>query len=88
MSESTIHCMIYYFLFSKNLIISIKPSPLGKRKMPIQCKLKSIYTHMHFLAFSYLITSNSLTNFNPYPAVKPMSTAAHHDNCCGWQDKG
>ena len=20
--------------------------------------------------------------FNPYPAVKPISTAAHHDNCC------
>ena len=26
--------------------------------------------------------------FNPYPAVKPMSTAEHHDNCCGQQDKG
>ena len=27
--------------------------------------------------------------FNPYPALKAMSTAALHDNCCGYkQDKG
>ena len=41
------------------------------------------YHHLTIAGTTPHCLTKGMSIFNPYPAVKPISTAAHHDNRCG-----